>query len=303
MRKVIVGTRGSKLALTQTKGIVTQLNHHYPDIECDIKIIQTKGDLFQNTALEKIGDKGLFVKEIEEQLLTGEIDLAIHSMKDMPSTSPLGLMFTKAPKREDSRDVLVLKGAFKSLADLPIRATIGTGSKRRKFQLLKLRPDLNVVPIRGNVDTRLAKIESENLDGIVLAAAGLHRLGYHDKITEYLSTDEVIPAPAQGALALQIRENDTWLADKLQALEDQKAQLEIQIERGFLEGINGTCHEPIGAKATIVGEEFTLMGLYGDSVGNLILDQTSGPIAKGRQLGFELGVKLRKMVQKRSEER
>jgi len=303
MRKVIVGTRGSKLALTQTKGVIKQLSQHHPELEFEIKVIQTKGDMFQDVALEKIGDKGLFVKEIEQQLLSEEIDLAIHSMKDMPSTSPAGLIFTKAPKREDSRDVLVLKGAFKALADLPMGATIGTGSKRRKFQLLTLRPDLNVVPIRGNVDTRLAKIETENLDGTILAAAGLHRLDYHNKITEYLSKDDFIPAPAQGALALQIRESDQWLAERLQALAHVPTQLEIEAERGFLAGINGTCHEPIGAKATIVGETLTLTGLYGDAEGHLVMDQVVGLVADGYKLGFGLGVKLRKMVQEHSEKR
>ena len=249
MKKVKIGTRGSRLALAQTKWVTQQLNNYYPTLEFEIRHIQTKGDLIQNVSLEKIGDKGLFVKEIEQQLLSKEIDLAIHSMKDMPSVSPSGLTFAVMPKREDARDVLVLRASYKRLADLPVGATIGTGSKRRKYQLLNLRPDLNIIPIRGNIETRMAKIAEDHLDGVILAAAGLIRGGYQNRITEYLPVDKFIPAPAQGALALQIREGDHQMADLLQVLANEQAQIEVAAERGFLRGVEGTCHEPIGAKA------------------------------------------------------
>ena len=175
--KIVVGTRGSKLAVTQTNWVIDKLKEKHPSVEFEVKIIKTKGDLIQNVSLDKIGDKGLFVREIEQQLIDGEIDMAVHSMKDMPSSLPEGLKFASVPKREDQRDVLILKDGYNSLEDLPQGATIGTGSKRRKYQLLNHRPDLNIVSIRGNVDTRIRKIKDENLDGIVLAASGILRVG------------------------------------------------------------------------------------------------------------------------------
>ena len=197
--KIIVGTRGSKLAVTQTNWVINKLKEKHPEVEFETKIIKTKGDLIQNVSLDKIGDKGLFVKEIEQQLIDGQIDMAVHSMKDMPSNLPEGLKFASIPKREDARDVLVLKEGYSSINDLPNGAKVATGSKRRKYQLLKYRPDLNIVPIRGNVDTRIRKIVDENLDGVVLAASGLLRVGLEDKITYYIPKDIMIPAPAQGA--------------------------------------------------------------------------------------------------------
>ena len=192
-----IGTRGSKLALAQAEYVRDRLAEAYREDTFEIRVIKTKGDRVLDKPLHEIGDKGLFVREIEEQLLDGEVDLGVHSMKDMPSYPADGLKFTKAWKREDARDVLILRRA-KTLEELPFGAVIGTGSRRREFQLKKLRPDINVINIRGNVDTRLRKMEEEKLDGIVLAAAGLHRLGMQEKITCYLETEQMIPAPAQG---------------------------------------------------------------------------------------------------------
>lgn len=287
--KIRVGTRGSNLALAQTKWVVNQLMAHDQDVECEIKIIQTKGDLIQNVSLEKIGDKGLFVKEIEQQLLADQIDLAVHSMKDMPSVSPKGLTFAKTPKREDARDVLVLKSPYTSLTDLPKGAIIGTGSKRRKFQLLKLRPDLNVVPIRGNIETRMAKIASEGLDGIVLAAAGMLRAGHQEKITEYLAESAFIPAPAQGALALQVREENQQLLEMLNLLADEETQIQVAAERGFLEGIGGTCHQPIGAYCQLSGNDVVLTGLFGNDSGTRLVEhKVTGSVIHARELGLKL---------------
>ena len=265
--KIIVGTRGSKLAVTQTNWVINKLKEKHPEVEFETKIIKTKGDLIQNVSLDKIGDKGLFVKEIEQQLIDGQIDMAVHSMKDMPSNLPKGLKFASIPKREDARDVLVLKEGYSSINDLPNGAKVATGSKRRKYQLLKYRPDLNIVPIRGNIDTRIRKIVDENLDGVVLAASGLLRVGLEDKITYYIPKDIMIPAPAQGALAIEIRENSKDIEEIINSLKDKETEIQVAAERGFLDGINGSCHIPIGAYCDVDGENISLTGLYGDEEG------------------------------------
>ena len=296
MRKIIVGTRGSKLALAQTEGIIRECLAYANDVDFEIKVIKTKGDLIQDVALEKIGDKGLFVSEIETQLLAGDIDMAVHSMKDMPSFLTSGLIFAPVPKRVDARDVLVLKSPYKNLSDLPAGAVIGTGSKRRKFQLLAMRPDLTVVPIRGNIDTRMNKIETEGLDGVILAAAGLIRAGYEDKISMYLEPNVFIPAPAQGVLALQIRAEDDELLALLTHMGDLETQITVDGERGFLEGIGGTCHQPIGAYGKIEGSDFVLTGLYGDEEGKLVIETARGAADSAKKIGLALGKALKKRV-------
>lgn len=244
--KYMIGTRGSKLALAQAKDVCFRLQKAYPEHSFECKVIQTKGDQIQNKPLDQIGDKGVFVKEIESQILSGEVQIGVHSMKDMPAHPAEGLIFTKAWKREEPRDVLILreKGA---LSELPQGAVIGTGSRRREYQLKRIRPDLKIVNIRGNVDTRLRKMEEQKLDGIVLAAAGLHRLGMEDRITQYLEIEQMIPAPAQGILALEILEGDTETARLLDALCDGETEVAVCAERGFLKAIGGDCHVPIGA--------------------------------------------------------
>ena len=287
--KIVVGTRGSKLAVTQTNWVIDKLKEKHPSVEFEVKIIKTKGDLIQNVSLDKIGDKGLFVKEIEQQLIDGEIDMAVHSMKDMPSSLPEGLKFASVPKREDPRDVLILKDGYNSLEDLPQGATIGTGSKRRKYQLLNHRPDLNIVSIRGNVDTRIRKIKDENLDGIVLAASGILRVGLEEKISCYLSTDIVVPAPAQGALAIEIRKDNDEVEKVINSLKDEMTEIQVAAERGFLDGVNGSCHIPMGAYCQIEGDKLNLTGLFGDGEGNaLIIKSVQGNIESPRELGYEL---------------
>ena len=244
--KYSIGTRGSRLAIAQANMVCNALKRAYPKDEFELRIVKTTGDLILDKPLHELGDKGVFVKEIEELLLSGEIQIGAHSMKDMPSEPACGLMFTKAWKREDPRDILALREKT-SLMDLPKGAKIGTGSRRRAIQLLKLRPDLNIVGIRGNVETRLRKMEEEGLDGIALAAAGLHRLGLQDKITQYLETRQVIPAPAQGILALEIREGDEALLSMLDAFCDPDTVRAVEAERGFLQEIGGNCHVPVGA--------------------------------------------------------
>ena len=300
--KVVVGTRGSKLALTQSKWVVSQLEACNPHVEFEIKIIKTKGDMIQNVPLDKIGDKGIFVKEIEQQLLEGEIDIAIHSMKDMPSEVCEGLQFTYTPIREDSRDVLILKEPIGHINELPKGARIGTGSKRRKYQLLALRPDLQIEPIRGNIDTRISKIETENLDGIVLAAAGVKRLGREEEIGYYLPIQEMIPAPAQGALAIEIRKDDETIYNLIRPIEDLMSQLQIEAERAFLEGVEGSCHLPIGASATLEEGRLHLIGLLGDEEGTKLVKQEIEGVCKSieeaRNLGYSLASRVMEEVKR-----
>ncbi|RDY25784.1 hydroxymethylbilane synthase [Romboutsia weinsteinii] len=287
--KVVVGTRGSKLALTQTNWVIDQLKKNYPNVEFELKVIKTKGDIIQHMSLDKIGDKGLFVKEIEQQLLEKEIDMAVHSMKDMPSILPDGLKFANIPKREDPRDVLILKDGYTSLEDLPKGSIIGTGSKRRKYQLLRQRPDLKIVPIRGNIDTRIKKIKEENLDGIVLAASGILRAGMEEYISCYLPVDVMIPAPSQGALAIEIREEDLEVENIIKSFRDETTEIQVSAERAFLEGINGSCHIPIGAYCQVYGENISLVGLFGDEDGkNIVVKKIEGKTSAAREVGLEL---------------
>lgn len=276
-----VGTRGSKLALVQTNLVIERLKSAYPEEEFEAVIIKTTGDIEKNRQLDQIGSKGIFVKEIEEELLEGKIHMAVHSLKDMPDEPAKGLTFSKAWTREDSRDVLVLRDV-KSLDELPEGAVIGTGSKRRKFQLLKIRPDLRVVGIRGNIDTRLRKLYNKEivcddnykdglvLDGIVIAAAGIKRIGRETEITQYLSVDDMIPAPAQGTLALEVRADNDELIKKLDALSDEKTDICISAERGFLKMIGGNCHTPVAAYCDFEDGKLKLRAMYGREDGSAI---------------------------------
>ncbi|OON98049.1 MAG: hydroxymethylbilane synthase [Epulopiscium sp. Nele67-Bin005] len=263
--QIVVGTRGSKLALAQTNWVISELQKFNVDCQFEIKVIQTKGDLIQNIALHKIGDKGIFVKEIEEQLLNKSIDIAIHSLKDMPSELTKGLIFTPIPKRENRQDILILRqGAINDLSQIKKNAVIATGSKRRKAQLLEVREDFQIVPIRGNIDTRIKKMYEQNLDGIVLASAGLRRIKLEDKISFYLPENLVIPAPAQGALGIQIRQDDHQLYQVITPIKNEIDNLEVCAERAFLREIKGNCNIPIGATAHYKDGILNLTGLLGN---------------------------------------
>ena len=291
--KISVGTRGSRLALTQTESVIEALKSHHAFLEAEIVIIKTKGDQIQDVSLDKIGDKGLFVTEIEKALLEGHIDMAVHSLKDMPGDLTNGLVFAPEIFREDPRDVLVMNTKFIDLNDIPIGAVIGTGSKRRKYQLLSLRPDLEIRDIRGNVDTRLEKMRKGDYDGIILAQAGLNRLGLKPEYCYIFSEMEMLPAPAQGILAIQIREHDQTLLQVLSAMRCENTCLEASAERAFLKGIQGSCHKPIGAKATIDHEKLTLSGLYGDEAGDKIILRTKiGHIDEAENIGFNLAQEI-----------
>lgn len=290
--KIIVGSRGSKLALTQTEWVISKIKENNPQVDFEIKIISTKGDRIQHIPLDKIGGKGLFVQEIEEQLINGQIDLAVHSMKDMSTDIPKELKFSYVPVREDFRDVLILNEKYKSIDELPKGAKIGTGSKRRKYQLLNYRNDLNVVPIRGNVDTRIKKIETENLHGVVLASAGIKRLGLENKINYnifYLDEDIMLPSPAQGILALEIKKGRENLEKILKSIEDEKSKIQAVAERAFLKGVNGGCHLPIGALCTIDKNFVKVTGLLGKEDGSKVIRKTLvGSVHEAENIGYEL---------------
>ncbi|MGF7057514.1 hydroxymethylbilane synthase [Brassicibacter mesophilus] len=295
--KIVVGSRGSKLAITQTEWVIGELKKVAPVADFEIKIIKTKGDKIQNVALDKIGDKGLFVKEIESELLGGTIDIAVHSMKDMPSVMPKGLKLCNTPKREDFRDVLILREGLKSLDDVPNGGKIGTGSKRRQYQILRYRPDIEIVPIRGNIDTRIRKIDDEHLDGIILAAAGVKRMGLTEKISCYLSENIMLPSPAQGALAIQIKECRKDLEDIIDKIADRNAQIQVTAERTFLEAVNGGCHIPIGALCTIEGDRIKLDGLLGTTDGGIIIRKTmDGIIGEEEKIAKDLAYLIMKEI-------
>lgn len=297
--KIVVGTRGSKLAKTQTQWVMDKLQHNYPFIHFEMKIIKTQGDIDQETRLDKIGDKGIFTSAIESQLLNDEIDIAVHSMKDMPSELPEGLCFAGVPVREDARDVLVLKEGYLSIEDLPKGARIGTGSKRRAYQLQSYREDLQIVPIRGNIDTRIRKIEDENLDGVVLAAAGLKRLGLEEKIGYCFPVDQLVPAPCQGILAIEVKKENKVLLDMLKKIEDPISSIQAKVERAFMKGIGGGCHIPMGAYCKVDGSHIKLKGLLGDEDGqHIVVKEMCGPIGTEELVGLELASALKDQLAK-----
>lgn len=258
MSKIIrIGSRASKLALWQSEWVQTQLKER--GVASEIQKIITKGDKILDVPLAKIGGKGLFVKEIEEALLREEIDLAVHSMKDMPAEMPAGLQIGPIPLREDPRDALIShKG--KALADLPQGAVVGTSSLRRQAQLLALRPDLQIVSLRGNLDTRLRKVKAGEFEAILLAAAGLHRLGWASEITEYLAPETFLPAIAQGALAIQFRQLDIETLDRILFLNHSETGVAVKAERALLARLEGGCQVPIAGHATVQENEVTLKG-------------------------------------------
>lgn len=292
-----LGTRGSKLALVQTNWVKEKLEQQFPRHTFEVVVIKTKGDLIQNKALDQIGGKGLFVKEIEQQILDHTVDMGVHSMKDMPSEPAPGLSFTKIWPRADRRDALILKHAH-SLDELKPGAVLATGSKRRIYQLRALRPDLQFVGIRGNIDTRLKKMQEGEIDGLVLAAAGLHRLGMEEVITQYLDPQsEMVPACAQGALALEIREDDSVLREMLDSLCDCQTDREVCAERTFLQAVGGGCHTPAGACAQERDGILTMTAFYGREDGSKIKRSTmTGKAEEAVELAIALAQQIKKEV-------
>jgi hydroxymethylbilane synthase len=289
--KIVVGTRGSQLAVTQTETIAAQIRQANPDTDVIITRIVTEGDQNWHVQLSNVQDIGIFVKELEDALLKGKIDLAVHSLKDVPTIMPQGLYIGAVSQRHDPRDVLISKG--QKLADLPAGAKIGSGSMRRAIQVKACRPDLEVLGIRGNVDTRLRKVTDGEFDGVISAAAALKRLGWEDKITEYLSVEDFLPSVGQGALGIETRVDDQKVAKILKQLNDLPTFYSITAERAFLFALGGGCRAPIAALATVDGSKLHIDGLVSNVSGTKIMrDSEQGSIDKAKEAGERLAQKL-----------
>jgi hydroxymethylbilane synthase len=270
MQEIIIGTRASKLALAQSKLVVDQLLDEYPDFKFALKKISTRGDRILDRPLSAITGQGLFIKEIEVALLNQEIDLAVHSYKDLPAELAPGLEIGAIPERASALDVLVSKDN-KTLEELPTGAKIGTGSLRRKAQLLYYRPDLEIINLRGNIDSRIKRLEESSLDAIVLAAAGLERLGWGNKISQYLGPTHFLPAARQGALALEIRAGDQYISNLINPLHHKYTAYCVTAEQAFLSFFGGGCKLPIGAYAFLEGEKLFLEGMVARIDGSQLL--------------------------------
>jgi uroporphyrinogen III methyltransferase/synthase len=268
-KRYVIGSRKSRLALKQCDIVKDKLKAQYPEHEFVVKTIETKGDRERDKKLSEMNTEGIFIREIEYALLAGEIDLAVHSFKDLPTKLPAELEVAAVVDRAERLDVLV--GSDQKLADLPNGARLGTGSLRRRSQLLAYRPDLEIVPIRGNVDTRIRKMKDNNLSGVILAAAGLLRLGLEDKITEYIDADICLPAARQGAVAVEIKKENKELQEILKGLEEENVVLEVWAEHAFLEAMNAGCHAPIAAQAVISGEEMIISAAVGELDGSRVI--------------------------------
>ena len=291
---VTIGTRGSQLALWQAGWVRDQIRRLHPTCDVQLNVIKTRGDKILDVPLAQVGGKGLFVKEIEEALINGQIDIAVHSMKDMPAELPGALCIGPVPEREDPADVLISREG-RCLDALGPAARVGTSSLRRAAQLKHHRPDLNIVPLRGNLDTRLRKLENpaEALDAIVLAAAGVRRLGLAGRITERLNADVLLPAVAQGALCIELRRNAPLTALLLAPLDHWPTRTAVRAERAFLRRLEGGCQVPIAGYATVAQGQVHLTGLVADLDGATLIKQTlSGPATQAPALGNALAERM-----------
>jgi hydroxymethylbilane synthase len=290
--RVIIGTRGSKLALWQAEWVRSALLARFSGLSVELAVIKTQGDKILDVPLAQVGGKGLFVKEIEEALLDGRVDLAVHSMKDMPAEIPAGLAVGAVPERETPADVLISRDG-QPLTELAPASAIGTSSLRRGAQLRHARPDLRIVPLRGNLDTRLRKLETGDLAAVVLAAAGVRRLGLEARITEHLDFDLMLPAVGQGALCIEIRASDTRIRPLVAGLDHPDSHAAVAGERAFLRRLGGGCQVPIAGYGRVDGRRFTLTGLVAEVDGSaLIRHRLSGPVQEAVALGVELAEAL-----------
>jgi hydroxymethylbilane synthase len=296
VRRLTVATRKSQLALVQTRAYIRSLNAMFSDVEVEELQVTTTGDRIQDKSLADIGGKGLFIKEIEEALLLGQADIAVHSMKDLPADLAPGLVVACVPERQDARDAFVSRRASR-LADLPLGSRVGTSSLRRSVQLGISRSDLEIVPLRGNVDTRLRRSEEGVVDAVILACAGLARLGWADRITERLAHTDCLPAVGQGALAIECRENDELVRNMLHALNHMETAVAVAAERGVMRSTGGNCHVPLAAYAERDGESLWLRGLLADPSGSQVRraevkvpwPSSEAQAARiGERLGFQL---------------
>jgi hydroxymethylbilane synthase len=290
--EIKIGTRGSKLALWQANWVKSELIKKFPDLSIETVIIKTKGDKILDVPLAKVGGKGLFVKEIEEALLGNHVDIAVHSMKDMPAELLGGLAIGAIPERENPGDVLISKNNL-FLSQLPQKARVGTSSLRRLAQIRHIRPDLVILPLRGNLDTRIRKLDSGEMDAIVLAAAGVKRLGLESLITEYLSEDTMLPAVGQGALCIEIRKDDGDVVEFTDSLDHPITRNVVMGERAFLKKLEGGCQIPIAGHGKAWENRFSIIGLVADLEGKTIIKDTlSGPLESSESVGTALADKL-----------
>ena len=289
--ELLLGTRSSLLALQQAHWVKKRVEELDPEITVTLVHIKTTGDKL-DFPLFQVGGKGLFVKEIEEALIRKEIDLAVHSAKDLPAVIPEGLILMAFPEREDPRDALVSQGG-KRFEEVPQGGKIGTGSLRRKAQLLNLRPDLEIVPLRGNLDTRLKKLMSMNLDGVILAAAGLRRMNWEGQVSEFFDPETMVPAIGQGALAVETREEDERVRRAVAPLDHPPTRVSVLAERAFLRRLEGGCQVPIGGLARIRAEKLALTGLVAGVDGRRVVKgKVEGPLGKNTELGVQLAEDL-----------
>lgn len=290
-QKLVVGTRSSQLALWQADFVIGELEKKYPELVVEKRLMTTKGDKILNAPLAKIGGKGLFTKELETAMLEGEIDIAVHSLKDMPVVVPEGLVITAITQRADPGDAFV-SSKYESFQQLPAGAKVGTSSLRRKAQLLHARPDLQIEDLRGNVNTRLRKMEEENFDGIILACAGLKRLGFGDKIRQVLPQTMCLPAVGQGALAIECRQADKETRELLEFLNDRCTRLCTEAERGFLATVEGGCQVPVGVHAVSVEAGIRVEAVIASLDGSTLLRDAQEAEVKDAQEARAVGVNL-----------
>jgi hydroxymethylbilane synthase len=291
MTRLVAGTRGSALALRQTAIVVEALCAAHPGIEVESVEVRTEGDRDRNTPLSVLGGKGIFVKELEVALLDRRVDLAVHSLKDVPCTLPEGLTIAAVLSRGDARDALVSRDS-QALAELPAGARVGTGSRRRRAEILRLRPDIEPVEVRGNVDTRIRRVREGAVDAVVLAVAGLERLGRLHEAAQIFTVDELLPAIGQGALAVEVRTDDERVRGLLTAIDDRDTHLCIRAERAFLRRLGGGCLTPAAAYAELEGEMLLLRGLVAGEDGALLREAERGPAGAPEALGERLAEAL-----------
>lgn len=287
-----IGSRGSQLALWQARWVKTRLEEWHQGIDVIIERIKTTGDKIVDVPLAKVGGKGLFVKEIEESLLNNRIDIAVHSMKDLPTAIPDGLVIVAITRREDPRDVIISKEGV-SLSDLKFNARIGTSSLRRQAQILNFRPDLCILQLRGNLDTRIKKLYSEDFDAVIVAAAGVKRMGWEEKVSEFLPYNISLPAIGQGALGIEVRENDSDIIKMTEGFNHYETSIGVGAERAFLKRLEGGCQVPVAAFGKISDSRLLLEGMIGSIDGKrLFREKIEGDLDRGDEIGVRLAERL-----------